>query len=339
MHEIDAGNAANYLRRTGRVPDGAGVVVQALSGGVSNVVLRVEIEGRPSLVLKQSRERLRTRTEWTSRLDRIWTEKVALVALARILPRGSVPHVLFEDRENYLFAMSAAPAESTVWKAELLSGVVRPEVARAAGETLGIVHASAVGRPQLLDGLEDTSVFDELRVDPFYRTIARAHEDLRAHIEDLVAEMGEARPTALVLGDFSPKNVLVHSDGLTLVDFETAHAGDAAFDVGFFLSHVILKAFRAGPEEAHILLDMALEFLAAYLRTAGFEASSEDLGRACRHSAACLLARIDGKSPVDYVHELDPAAVRSFARSMLFDVVAHPEELLERCRSDATPGA
>jgi hypothetical protein len=46
MLEIHPENAADYLRQTGRVPAGRAIDVRALGWGVSNVVLRVEVEGQ-----------------------------------------------------------------------------------------------------------------------------------------------------------------------------------------------------------------------------------------------------------------------------------------------------
>src|SRR3954469_13822583 len=112
MREVTHETAADYLRETGRVSSDEAVVVRALGWGVSNVVLRVEVEGRPPFVLKQARERLRTAAHWVSRLERIWTEHAALECLAPLLPRGTVPEILFADRENYLFAMTAAPDDA-----------------------------------------------------------------------------------------------------------------------------------------------------------------------------------------------------------------------------------
>src|SRR4051794_39973617 len=137
MREVTPETAADYLRDTGRVPAGRAVAVRGLGWGVSNVVLRVEGEGEATIVLKQSRERLRTKALWVSRLDRIWTERAALELLAGVLPAGTVPEVLFADRENYLFAMTCAPEDSTVWKERLLAGEADPAVARRAGEVLG----------------------------------------------------------------------------------------------------------------------------------------------------------------------------------------------------------
>src|SRR4051812_30402260 len=88
MREIDAENAANYLRESGRVPGGTEVRVRELTGGVSNIVLRVDVPGRPPFVLKQCREQLRVAMVWRARLERIWTESASLGVLGAILPAG-----------------------------------------------------------------------------------------------------------------------------------------------------------------------------------------------------------------------------------------------------------
>ncbi len=64
MRELAWENAAAYLHETGRVPAGQSIRVRELSGGVSNVVLRVDLEDRPSFVIKQCRERLRVAMDW-----------------------------------------------------------------------------------------------------------------------------------------------------------------------------------------------------------------------------------------------------------------------------------
>lgn len=311
MLEINAESAADYLRATGHLGADRAAEVSALGWGVSNLVLRVEPEGAAPFVLKQARVQLRTRAHWVSRLDRIWAETAALRLLAPILPIGNVPAVLFEEPDDYLFAMTCAPDDSVVWKEALLAGSCDPEVARRAGAILGTIHEATAGHPALAGVLADRAVFDELRIDPFYRTVARAHPDLATRLEALAASMETPPVPTFVHADFSPKNILVHRGGLTLVDFETAHAGDPAFDLGFFASHLLLKGFRAAPDDApyRTLIDA---FWAAYL-----DRHPLDRRRAIPHAAACALARVDGKSPVDYLGEPARAAVRRFARAAL----------------------
>jgi 5-methylthioribose kinase len=319
MREIDAECAADYLRENGHVHEGGDVRVRELSGGVSNIVLRVDVSGRPPFVIKQCRERLRVAMEWLAPLDRIWTESATLGVLGGILPEGNVPRVLFEDRPNYLFAMTCAPDDAVTWKSMLMEGRTDPEIAAALGTILGAIHAEGPTHPDLRGRLADTSLFEQLRVDPYYRTVARRHPDLAPRIEALIAAMD--LPTderTLVLGDFSPKNILVHDGGLVLLDFECAHAGDPAFDLGFFLTHLFLKQIRAivvGGGDDRRYIGLMHDLWSAYLRRRGLEplAMDELIHRANRHTAACCLARVDGKSPVEYLDSGGQALARAFA--------------------------
>jgi 5-methylthioribose kinase len=323
MREITALTAAEFLRESGRVPDRAEIDVRELSGGVSNIVLRVDIPGLSPFVIKQCRERLRVAMDWRARLDRIWTERATLELLHSILPRGTVPTVLFEDRPLYLFAMTCAPDDAVTWKTHLMAGQTDAGIAARLGTILGTIHATAPEHPALREVLSDTSLFEELRVDPYYRTAARAHPDVAPRIDTLIAAMDQpADQRTLVLGDFSPKNILVHSGGLILLDFECAHSGDAAFDMGFFLSHLMLKTIRAAANDralASRYLGLTPLFLQSYLdrRGIGTVARAELVRRAILHVAACSLARVDGKSPVEYLDAREQAIARSFAREAL----------------------
>src|SRR5205814_3289514 len=120
-----------------------------------NLVLRVDVAGRPPFVLKQCRERLRVAMDWRARLDRIWTESATLEVLRAILPEGTVPHVLFEDRPNYLFAMTCAPDDAVTWKTHLMAGRVDLDIAARLGMILGTIHSQAPGHPALRGTLAD----------------------------------------------------------------------------------------------------------------------------------------------------------------------------------------
>lgn len=315
MLEIDSQTAADYLRETGRAPSGANVTVRELSGGVSNIVLLVEPEGASPYVIKQCRERLRVAMDWRARLDRIWFETAALELLGRILNEGTVPRILFIDEPNYLFAMTRAPEGAVAWKARLLAGWIDTQIAARLGEILAAIHTRAQGHPLLAGLLSDSSLFDELRIDPYYRTIARVHPAIQGRIEDLIATMDRSDRT-LVLGDYSPKNILVHRSGLVVLDFECAHAGDRAFDLGFFLSHLMLKAIRASAtaatrDQSPRLLEAAAAFWLTYQRETEFD--DDFAPRVARHTAACILARVDGKSPVEYLTAGGKEVARGFA--------------------------
>ncbi len=127
--------------------------------------------------------------EWRAPLDRIWTESATLGVLRDILPEGTVPQVLFEDRPNYLFAMTCAADDAVTWKSLLMDGLADPAIASRLGTILGTIHSDSPSHPALRGTLADTSLFEELRVDPYYRTVARRHPDLAPRIEALIAAM------------------------------------------------------------------------------------------------------------------------------------------------------
>ncbi|MBI1348366.1 phosphotransferase [bacterium] len=306
MWELTAENAVDYLRKLGQTPTDTEAIATPLAWGVSNLVLRIDGPTQPSIVLKQSQPQLRTKIEWLSRCERIYREADVLRATAPLLPDGAIPRVLFEDREHYVLGLEAIRADHVVWKAALLQNHLDLNVARTLGAYLGTIHRQTAGRSDLLPDASDWSLFDELRIDPFYRWIARVHSCLQPAVDRLLSDMAAHR-VCLVLADFSPKNVLVHADGVSLVDFETGHYGDPAFDLGFFLSHLLLKSLR-GRAHQHDWQRLIIAFWNSYRETVDHHPnvtvmSTATSARAVAHLAGCLLARVDGKSPVDYLNE------------------------------------
>jgi aminoglycoside phosphotransferase (APT) family kinase protein len=313
MIEIDRTNAASYLAGKGWIADrDPAVTVEELSGGVSNVVLLVS--GRSAgagFVLKQSREKLRVAADWRSRLDRIWREVAALKLLDDRVP-GAVPRVLFEDRENYLFTMTAAGREHRVWKRDLLAGKFEPSILNRLAIFLAEVHRSTWNGDGVPELLHDRDVFDELRLDPYYRWTATQIPAAEKPLRDLVEET-LSHSDCLTLADFSPKNILLDGNQLTIIDFETAHLGDPAFDLGFFLSHLFLKSLHVLAMQDEFLAGIR-SFWATYAAALHACISKAELEpRVCRHLAACLLARVDGKSPVDYLTPDEQQTVRGIA--------------------------
>lgn len=334
MHEIDADHLADYLRETGRIGRDEAVEIRELAGGVSNVVFYVD--GRNPFVVKQARERLRVTDLWLCSVERIWREVAVLRTCETILAgtRGdasgantaasiTTPQVLFEDRKNFLFGMSAAPPSHTVWKRLLLQGQLDGTIAQQCGWLLGTLHAATWHDAELARDLGDCRFFDDLRIDPYYRKIAAVHQDLRTPIEELIQSLADHR-SALVHGDFSPKNLLVYDGGLMLVDFEVGHFGDPAFDLGFFLTHLVLKSIWSGAvwQKYWQLTDRFWSEYTLVLRSRISEqAFAELFQRAIANLAGCLLARVDGKSPVEY---LESDSLKNRVRRVGRDLLLRP---------------
>lgn len=320
MFELTAENAVDYLRRAGRLRDND-AYVEVLSGGVSNMVLRVStLVGQDSvpvrIVLKQSRPKLRTRDDWFSDLERVYREQEVMEALGPHLPSGVAPEVLFADRPNFVFAMSHAPDDARVWKSMLLDGQIDLGFGESVGKTLGLIHEVSANNAATFARFRDPRVFVQLRVDPFYRCVQKRIPEVLRPVQDLVDQM-LSRQEALCHGDFTPKNLLVHSLGFMLVDYETAYFGDPAMDLGLFLAHLFLKWVRRPKEQFG---DLIRSFWRGYKGQITFRSAAELEKRGVRHLGACLLARIDGTSPVDYLpEESKRERVRLLGKLILLD--------------------
>lgn len=320
MGLLTVDTAVEYLATRGLI-DAAGATATELGGGVSNVVLSVSDATR-DLVVKQSLPRLRVADEWLAPQGRVITEAVAL-ELAGSMSPDAVPRVLHRDPDHHTIVLEKAGDGATDWKARLLSGHVDAAVAGRLGRTLGEWHRSTRG-VTLPAELDDTEPFELLRVDPYYRTVARRVPAVAAPVTAL-AERMLTRRECLVHGDFSPKNILVGPGSHTwVIDFEVAHRGDPAFDLAFLLTHLLMKSVHL-PHKARGLDECARSFVAAYRDSAGAELVPP-WSYVFGHVGCLLLARVRGKSPAEYLTEPERAQVWALGASLLD---AAPSELAQ----------
>jgi 5-methylthioribose kinase len=244
----------------------------------------------------------------------VWSEDRQAAAFCE----PTVPQVLWEDRDNFLYAMTAAPQEHQTWKEMLLAGDLPASaaIATSCGRLLAQLHAATWGKVEIAARLDDRAYFDQLRLDPYYRHVGRVHPDLQPHIERLVDSVWQHR-RCLVHGDFSPKNLLVWPGNVMLIDFEVGHYGDPAFDLGFFLTHLVLKGIWSDRRQQEYF-NLATAFWTTYQKLLAAIIPADEVtaleGRALWNLAGCLLARVDGKSPVEYLSAEQRELVRSLAR-------------------------
>lgn len=386
LDKMDSAAIGRYLAARGVLGAATAVTVEALGGGVSNIVLMVKTPAQ-CLVLKQALPELRVEAYWPSRVDRALREAEALRIVAEYLPGGAVPEVHFIDEENFIYGMACAPASATLWKEDLLAGVVDVPVAAAAGRLLARMHA--IQEPAVQSRFIDDEVFWQLRVDPYYNFTSTRHPSLRPVFAQAVARM-KARRLALVHGDYSPKNMfvvpagteprsgcesvpdasacsvseermdsrasgndgeggnsvrgtaligkessrgsgggtvpsevadvastLISANAVLLLDFEVVHWGDPAFDLAFCINHLLIKSIvNARVQQDYFQAVTA--FTAAY-RDELPDVDWPELEAETRLHLGCLmLARIDGKSPVEYIQdEPTKETVRRVSRFIL----------------------
>lgn len=287
----------------------------SLAGGVSSDIWRVDLPLGP-ICLKRALPRLRVAAEWIVPVERSLHEWDWYRLVDARVP-GACPHPLARDAATNLFAMAFLPGQShPLWKAQLLAGEVDTDVASAVGRTLGRIHAATAGDAAVARQFATDDLFHALRLEPYLEATARAHPD-RADAILAIAATTAATRRALVHGDVSPKNILVGPRGPVFLDAECAWYGDPAFDLAFCLNHLLLKTL-VRPDRGPALAAAFTALAAAHAAEVGWEPARDVQGRTARLLPALFLARIDGKSPVEYLHdERARERVRTAARRWL----------------------
>ncbi len=285
-----------YLIDKGVITKDDQAEVEILTGGVSNVVLAITTAEK-KLVLKQALAELKVAEKWEADQRRAIVEANAIALFHKLSP-DQVPNLVFLDPERFVLILDRVPVGSTVWKSDLLAGVINPDVAGVLGKTLAQWHNfGETDKEARLQFMED-SLFEQLRIDPFYRFVAAKNVQLKPEIDKLIDEL-EGDKTTIVHGDFSPKNIMVGMDEqVYILDFEVTHVGNPVFDLAFLLAHLLCKLFRTDEAlEEKLLIASAERFVSAYV---GVREISQSLPL---HTALIALARVEGKSPVNYLDE------------------------------------
>ncbi len=289
-----------YLRRTNRIAASESPIMKTLTGGVSNRTVWVKRDSGEAWVLKQALAKLRVNVDWFSDPARVHREALGLRHLEKLAPPGTITPLVFEDEQHHLLAMQAVPEPHENWKTMLLRGDLQSDHLEQFATILATIHLHA--DPSIALDFDDRSFFESLRLEPYYAYTARQVPEARKFLEKLIIDTRGFRWT-LVHGDFSPKNILVHNGRLVLLDHEVIHWGDGAFDVGFALTHLLSKAHHL-PALRRRFADAASQFLFTYnaLRNMpeGDQIYEWDI---VRHTLGCLLARVAGRSPLEYLDE------------------------------------
>ncbi len=311
--------------------------ITMLTGGVSSSIFRVHVKGGDYCV-KQCLPKLKVQKDWYAPIERVFAEAAWLQAAGTIAPRR-VPKVLAIDHLRGAFVMEyLAPERHRNWKTELLAGRVDVATGRLIGDLLGELHAATARNETLAKAFAHDLNFYALRLEPYLVESARVHPALAPPLTALV-DTTQRHKLALVHGDVSPKNILLGPDNVILLDAETAWYGDPAFDLAFLLNHLLLKAVHR-PVFADAYIETFETIAKTYLTHVRWEEKSAFEQRTAALLPGLLLARIDGKSPVEYLDATARERVRAIARDLILvpplALAAIPRALREGVSRDAT---
>ncbi|MBK0393454.1 phosphotransferase family protein [Ramlibacter algicola] len=329
----DAAALRQLMVRLGLAAEGDPVDAIPLAGGVSSGIYRVRLRGG-DVCVKQALPKLKVAKDWFAPVERVFHEAAYLREAAAIVP-VHVPRVLADDRETCSMAMEFLGARHLNWKAELLAGRVDVAMAGTVGDVLGRIHAATAGQPRLAEAFATDANFHAIRLEPYLVESARVHPALADRLLSLVHVTASTR-RVLVHGDVSPKNILLGPAGPVLLDAECAWYGDPAFDLAFCLNHFLLKAAHL-PAHARSLLDGAAAFIGGYWPHVHWERREDLDARTAALLPGLSLARVDGKSPVEYLDAPTREAVRREALELLRSSAADLQSLLRRWESAFLP--
>ncbi len=331
----DSASAADLLAALGRMgllSPGETPALTPLTGGVSSDIVRVDLVRGPVCV-KRALPKLKVHAEWRAPIERNRWEAEWLKVAGAIVPSG-VPRVLAEDTGSGMFVMEyLEPARYPVWKQQLRDGVVDPAFAAEVGRRLARIHAHTAERDEVALRFATDHIFFPIRLEPYLSATARVHTDCARQLEALV-QVTRTTKLALVHGDVSPKNILCGASAPVFLDAECAWFGDPAFDLAFCLNHMLLKClWRPRWTEAYLACYDALA--QAYLQTVTWEPAVRVESRTAHLLPGLFLARVDGKSPVEYLTtDWQRDAVRSVARRYLFAPVERLHEIRDSWRDE-----
>jgi len=328
-------DVTSALTRMGLIEPGERPVLEALPGGVSSDIWRIDLPGGAACI-KRALPRLRVSAEWYAPVERNRYELDWMRRAAAIVA-DAVPEILGADEEHGMFVMRYLdPRDYPLWKGQLGEGVADPATAAQVGRRLARIHSATAGDEQVASHFDTDETFFAIRLEPYLLAAARAHPTLATRLESLVeTTAGEKR--ALVHGDVSPKNLLIGPRGPVFLDAECAWYGDPAFDLAFCLNHLLLKCLWVpGARDGFLACFRALA--EAHLAGVDWESVAGFETRAAHLLPGLLLARVDGKSPVEYLtDEGDKQKVRRVAAHLLDCPVARLEDIACAWSSELRP--
>lgn len=292
------------------------VRITSLSGGVSCETSAVEYPGEdsgPSLVVKQALPKLKVAEDWRADPSRVVAEGAALTWFHQQTPEH-VPNPIAVVPGLYGLILPMAPQPCPDWRTRMLTApqASDPAIAAVLAGIAATWHGADIddARGSVLD---ETSRLVTLRVDPFYRDMARRWPEFASVINTQVQELLDIR-IAMVHGDFTPKNVLCLPNNVWVVDAEVAHIGNPVLDTASMMAHLLLKSLhvQGQPDASAIMAQTRLAFRDGLSGSAVSTPTSLPT-----HIGTIMGVRVAGRSPVGYLSEDSRNAGELMARALL----------------------
>lgn len=328
----------DYLEKMGLISDKNNTYTHYFPGGVSGAAAIVKTDDGDVLV-KQAYEHLKVAAEWKCDPKRIKVENDALIQYRKIVP-DCVPAPISFDEENWIMIREAVPEDWKMWKADLMDGILNWEIARKSIDSLCKVHNATALDEEVREKFKEARFFYELRISPYIEYLINVYPELREKADKLY-HLLMTKQIALIHGDYSPKNILVKDNDICILDFEVAYFGNPCFDTAFFSNHFLLKAVK-NRDISEKYIEMLAYMMDRYFDNTKYADRREMERMTVQTLGFLFLARVDGKSPVEYLkREEDKQIVRKAAMRIIKEecdsycqVFGILRDELKRCNDD-----
>ena len=297
--------------------------IRKLEGGVSSDVYKVQTNSK-TYCIKRSLPKLRVMKEWFADTKRLKYEYLWLKHCKKIIP-NSIPNIYqFSTKQNFLILEYLSEKNYTTLKSKLLKKDIDIYVINKISKNLSKIHKESTGFFVKKKFINNSKNFYDLRLDAYFNEVGRVYPDLKKIIKNIIKNYKKYSST-LVHGDFSPKNILIFNKNIKYIDAETCNFGDPVFDVVYFCNHLLLKSIHI-PDKKNKFIKSYENFFSTYLKSIKFSQRKNFIDRCIAMVPIMLLARIDGKSPVEYITKKN---IKNKIRLLSFNLINDPPESLE----------
>ena len=272
--------------------------VEPLKGGVSCEIYKVDTTTN-SYCIKKALKKLRVEKDWYADPIRSYYEYLWLKKTKKILP-SSIPEVISYNRmKNYLIIEYLNMSRYSNLKEDLLKGKVDLDNLNKIAKKLLYIHKNLKSNYNKKIFQTHNFNFIKLRINPYLLELNKTYPELKKYINETVNLLRNNQHT-VIHADFTPKNILVSKNKQIILDAETANYGDPSFDIVSLINHLIIKLLFVNKNKKNFVLALKKIFN-TYHSNVTWEEKQDIIKRSLTLLPLMMLARVDGKSPVEYI--------------------------------------
>ena len=297
---------------------------EKLEGGVSSEVFKVKTK-KKLYCLKRSLPKLRVKKDWFVNTNRLKYEYLWLKHCKSIIPNG-IPNVYkFSSKKDFLILQYLDEKKYKNLKIQLLEKKINYKIIEKISKDLFKIHINSTNKYIKKKFSKNSKNFYDLRLDAYFKEVGRMHPSLNKKIKNII-ENYKINSSTLVHGDFSPKNMLIFNKTIKYIDAETCNYGDPVFDVVYFANHLLIKSIHIIEKKKQFINCYSI-FLYTYIKSLKIDERDKFFKRCVAMIPIMLLARIDGKSPVEYIKK---NAIKNKIRLLSFRLINNPPKSFEK---------